>query len=106
MHVGLTVFQMGTSVAPTRVLMERVWTCTKPSPAAVTKDMRANTVISVSLFNNFNISAFDQLLSTELNRVEVLLAEVNNSCHNACEVSDSSLCQSRPAASISHYFLK
>lgn len=47
-HVDLTVFQMGTSVPPTCVSMEPVWICTKPTPAAVNLDTKANTATSVS----------------------------------------------------------
>lgn len=47
--VDLTVFQMGTSVTPTCAFMEPAWTYTKPTPAAVTRDTRADTATSVSL---------------------------------------------------------
>lgn len=39
---------MGTSVSPTSAVMETVWICSKPTLAAVTLDMRANTVNIVS----------------------------------------------------------
>lgn len=39
---------MGTSVSPTSAVMETVWICSKPTIAAVTLDMRANTVNIVS----------------------------------------------------------
>lgn len=39
---------MGTSVSPTCAVMETVWICSKPTIAAVTLDMRANTVNIVS----------------------------------------------------------
>lgn len=39
---------MGTSVSPTSAVMETVWICSKPTIAAVTLDMRGNTVNIVS----------------------------------------------------------
>lgn len=41
---------MGTSVSPTCAVMETVWICSEPTLAAVTLDMRANTVNIVSVF--------------------------------------------------------
>lgn len=39
---------MGTSVSPTSAVMETVWICSELTLAAVTLDMRANTVNIVS----------------------------------------------------------
>lgn len=39
---------MGTSVSPTSAVMETVWICSELTIAAVTLDMRANTVNIVS----------------------------------------------------------
>lgn len=49
---------MGTSVSPTCVFTETVWICTKPMPAAVTTDTRANTASSVSLCVSLCLSGF------------------------------------------------